>query len=432
MRNSRRSPSRRRHPTRRSHDPAAARSSAADPRLPGSVRHIKRSCGLHTETDGVRGRAAAAPAAAAATTAKPTAATAAITVAAATTNSRAFIVATTHCSAENNKPTATAWLAEDAASRAAAARAQPAATTITLPTTTTTIVSTAAVLAAAAANPTSTSKRRSSLKCSTGASPARRRARQQQQQAESLQAGGVLLHTFDGLEDSRRPWRPCPRTGEGSWCAHLSDRMAATFVNADARHVWKPTVGGLVLSPCAFATDGNSMHKSRSCIGLGGSGANAHRRSRSVPAGMRPAVRVVRDSMAEDPASANTVCHFGGKFGFHALNLQKGAQGVAAGGSAEAEEDDEEAQAALHNEMVVNGDSLIAQLPKAIEAVYFVGDVQRARRQGGSSGLVEGVWDFRRRSWCAAIAVARSRWSGCVALLGAIKCVVRVSHLYFF
>ena len=157
--------------------------------------------------------------------------------------------------------------------------------------------------------------------------------------------------------------------------------MAATFVNADARHIWKPTVGGLVLSPkvrlnCAFATDGNSMHKSRSCIGLGGSGANASTGGAGacLPGCGPPSELCETLWQSSDPASANTVCHFGGKFGFHlkALNLQKELMALQPAGAAEAEEDDEEAQAALHNEMVVNGDSLIAQLPKAIEAVYFV------------------------------------------------------------
>ena len=86
-----------------------------------------------------------------------------------------------------------------------------------------------------------------------------------------LAGAGVLVHTFDGLEDARHPWRPCPQTGENSWCHRSGDRVSASLINANTRGLHNGARGGLVLDPklvrslCAYPSDGNAMHMSRSC-----------------------------------------------------------------------------------------------------------------------------------------------------------------------
>ena len=89
--------------------------------------------------------------------------------------------------------------------------------------------------------------------------------------SDNLMAGGVLVHQFDGMEDTARPWLPC---GELQWCARFRDRISASMLNSRSPPgptgpipVFSELVGGIIYAPgaarvlCAYAADGGSMRK---------------------------------------------------------------------------------------------------------------------------------------------------------------------------
>ena len=105
--------------------------------------------------------------------------------------------------------------------------------------------------------------------------------------SNDIAQAGVLVRQFDTLDNPARPWRPCPLKGSNSWCAKFSDRWATSIISNDARVMYFETdanrargssgVGGMVLSPdvqiyCAYANDGNSMDPNKVCTPLGGDG----------------------------------------------------------------------------------------------------------------------------------------------------------------
>ena len=103
--------------------------------------------------------------------------------------------------------------------------------------------------------------------------------------SNDLAEAGVLIRQLDSLDDTDKPWLPCPLTGYNNWCAHFNDRWATSVINNDARVMYydvlkdmaRGGVGGLVLSPrvtifCAYADDGNSMDNQKVCKPAHGDG----------------------------------------------------------------------------------------------------------------------------------------------------------------
>ena len=103
--------------------------------------------------------------------------------------------------------------------------------------------------------------------------------------SNDLADAGVLIRQLDSLDDTDKPWLPCPLTGYNNWCAHFNDRWATSVINNDARVMYydvlkdmaRGGVGGLVLSPrvtifCAYADDGNSMDNQKVCKPAHGDG----------------------------------------------------------------------------------------------------------------------------------------------------------------
>ena len=78
--------------------------------------------------------------------------------------------------------------------------------------------------------------------------------------SNELDAAGVVLRQFDGLDDRDHghPWLPCAR---GSWCANLRDRWAASVVNQDVKALYYNSGGGLVFQAdhirllCAYSEE---------------------------------------------------------------------------------------------------------------------------------------------------------------------------------
>jgi len=96
------------------------------------------------------------------------------------------------------------------------------------------------------------------------------------QPSNSLDTVGVLLHQFhDGADGDWKPWLPCPSTcyGHDCWCSRFSDRFSVTIANARmAKAVGKLELysennPGFVLAPwamkvkCAFPADGGTESK---------------------------------------------------------------------------------------------------------------------------------------------------------------------------
>ena len=118
-----------------------------------------------------------------------------------------------------------------------------------------------------------------------------------------LARAGVLLHTFDGLEDARRPWLPCPQEGDNSWCKRTADRVSASIVNHRVRGLHNAARGGLVLSSgvslyCAFPADGDSRLP---CCGLPCCGAYTRISSRAMS--MYTRIRILFRAHLSTPAA---------------------------------------------------------------------------------------------------------------------------------
>ena len=91
------------------------------------------------------------------------------------------------------------------------------------------------------------------------------------QPTDNLFAAGVLIHQFDGMEDTAKPWLPC---GKAQWCAKFRDRISASMLNARSAPgpsgpipVFSEIYGGLIFAPgvarvlCSYAGDGGTMRK---------------------------------------------------------------------------------------------------------------------------------------------------------------------------
>ena len=90
---------------------------------------------------------------------------------------------------------------------------------------------------------------------------------------------GLLIHTFDNTEVTSsatqsatngkssvaRPWEPCPP--RGAWCSQYADRISASIFNKDLNILFGKQSGGIVISPyhvrthCSYAHDGGTMQK---------------------------------------------------------------------------------------------------------------------------------------------------------------------------
>ena len=183
--------------------------------------------------------------------------------------------------------------------------------------------------------------------------------------SNELSQAGVLVRQFDNLDDSWRPWLPCPTTAN-SWCAKFSDRWATALINANERTLYYETltgdqqrlgVGGLVLAPsvtifCAYADDGNSMDPKKVCNPLGGDGVQCI--PGCYPVGQQCADKR-RDWLCSYPPS----------------QLR------------EALEAHQRRGAVKNNEIVVSTSSVVASLPSSIEAFFVI--------RGGPEGEAQNV-----------------------------------------
>jgi len=88
---------------------------------------------------------------------------------------------------------------------------------------------------------------------------------------------GIVIHTFDGLDDANQPWLPCQGA---DWCAKYSDRSSTSVIGAWTTKqkdgtigIFDSTRGGFIYAPaytevfCSYVGDGGSMNPDKACDG---------------------------------------------------------------------------------------------------------------------------------------------------------------------
>lgn len=148
--------------------------------------------------------------------------------------------------------------------------------------------------------------------------------------ADDLASAGVLVRVFDDLTDPARPWLPCPK--DVPWlasCARFSDHFSASLIWPGHTEVYTTGRGGFVLRPeavrpmCFYPGDGYTMSKAgRPCPELCSS----------------PGARMWR--CAWPPAQMS-----------RGMEMQKGED---------------------HNEMVLDAESWVRNLPRTVEAIFAI------------------------------------------------------------
>ena len=95
--------------------------------------------------------------------------------------------------------------------------------------------------------------------------------------SNDLAAAGVVIHSFDQMDNREDPWNGC-RQG---WCAGFKDRFSVSVMSKRRPHYYQMAMGGFVLSPmelannsasifCAWAYDAGTMGQSEhGCVGSG-------------------------------------------------------------------------------------------------------------------------------------------------------------------
>ena len=86
---------------------------------------------------------------------------------------------------------------------------------------------------------------------------------------DDLSAAGVLIRTFDGLEDPVVPWQPCPLgVGWLAMCARFRDRFPTSLLWPQHVNIYKGVdQGGMVIRAadaqprCSYHMDGTTMSK---------------------------------------------------------------------------------------------------------------------------------------------------------------------------
>jgi hypothetical protein len=65
--------------------------------------------------------------------------------------------------------------------------------------------------------------------------------------SKSLAEVGVVVHTFDSMEDSSEPWKPC--SAQEHSCAFVRDRMSASIVSErNGIALYSTETAGLLMS----------------------------------------------------------------------------------------------------------------------------------------------------------------------------------------
>jgi hypothetical protein len=166
--------------------------------------------------------------------------------------------------------------------------------------------------------------------------------------SSSVAENGVLVRQFENdWFHTLSPWRACAVNVK--WCEDVSDRLATSFINAQARQLYyDPSKGGagVIVSPdvgifCAYPEDGNSL--SKKCEPLGGDG-------RTCIPGCSPAGEQCQE------VGRDYSCSFGRDFLLQALEAQQRR----------------ESYRSRNNEIVVSMTSMLQGLPRSIEAFFYL------------------------------------------------------------
>ena len=182
----------------------------------------------------------------------------------------------------------------------------------------------------------------------------------------------MLLHSFDGWEDGARPWQPCPADCErdlklcrGHQGCVLRDRTSASLVGlSGAVRLFSSAVGGVVLGPaaqrllCSYPRDGSTRGASCSPPGV-----NAH----CVP-GCWSAVGRPWCS-PPGPCGSHAAWrpeHLGLMLGDYERRLRGGVTFRLNNGP-----NGQLGPELLYNELIVDSDHWIEQLPHSVEGFWY-------------------------------------------------------------
>ena len=199
----------------------------------------------------------------------------------------------------------------------------------------------------------------------------------------------VLFHQFDGYEDDQKPWAPCAADSRSHSCrgprtAARRQRVSASIVFAglydQTRRARIPTFsfdGGVVLQPaytrplCAYGTDGSTDDgngKALSCA--------------TVADGCLPGCSDLRggapawcDRERPHDEGAWLTCGFG--WGSHGVRPWRGDELGGAGGFLDTFRRHGDAFTGHHdfkgyNEIVVESDTWLRNLPRSVEAIFYL------------------------------------------------------------
>ena len=194
--------------------------------------------------------------------------------------------------------------------------------------------------------------------------------------SNELAEAGVLVRNFDSKTVQGKPWLPCP-ADMANGCAQRGDRFPGSLVNAQLQYI-SSAEPGFVLNPskmellCSYHADGASDGKvceqlgvSRACIPGCWKAAGWHwgeakwceRPSPSARRGILWGCAWRPDNLA----------------GMMETHLEREAGGSHSGG---------------YNEIIMDAQSWVANLPHTIEAVFFVRPSDAARASGVRADLM--------------------------------------------
>mmetsp|Transcript_36873 Transcript_36873/g.61063 ORF Transcript_36873/g.61063 Transcript_36873/m.61063 type:complete len:441 (+) Transcript_36873:21-1343(+) len=170
-----------------------------------------------------------------------------------------------------------------------------------------------------------------------------------------LERAGILIHQLDGMGSSDSSWLPCPEP----WCA---DRLSATLINKQVPYLYSSTARGIVINStrvsvlCSFSFDGGTDQ--RICSPPG-----------SSPMCLPGCYRQKNSGAGDDWCDFRKTYDLG-FCAWHPEWLQGmmrqqlvglvAREGLTACGKPQC----------LYNEVVLDGQAWLAQLPEAVEAFF--------------------------------------------------------------
>lgn len=162
-----------------------------------------------------------------------------------------------------------------------------------------------------------------------------------------VRKAGVLMRAFDEITHPEKPWEPCPQVWKGRplMCGKFGDRFPSTIIYPGQVQIYSKGSGGFVIRPstaeilCSYDHDGLTMKPEKTCTPPGVS-------DECTPG-------CGRERCPEDPFWRCAWPPDKLKQMMEAHQARKG-------------------RAADHNEIVLDADSWVRNLPRTVEAVFML------------------------------------------------------------